>query len=77
MQEFLRDNHGKRQAVNQNERMELQFLRSEVKTLTEKLEQLSPGQSTADEQGSESHSSDCSSDGDVLDLPTEDMKQQA
>ena len=37
MQEFLSENHGKRQAINQNERMELQFLRNEVKLLTDKL----------------------------------------
>lgn len=79
MQEYLRDNHGRRPAYNVNMRMELDFLREQVAKMTQNMG-LSNENSTADENNLSN--SDVSSEGsegdeDVFDLPIEEVKKQA
>lgn len=81
MQEYLRDNHGRRPAFNVNQRMELNFLRDQVAKLSTQVGQVSNENSTADEAAdhSDSELSSSGSDGedDVFDLPMEEVKKNA
>jgi len=78
MQDYLRDNHGRRPAFNVNQRMELDFLREQVHKLSQ-IGGASNDNSTEDEAHSESDHSSVDSDGDedVFDLPIEEVKRQA
>ena len=81
MQDYLRDNHGRRPAYNVNQRMELDFLRDQVQKLTVANAGTSNENSTADEVGdgsaSDRSSEDSEGEEDVLDLPIEEVKRQA
>lgn len=56
MMEYLAENHGKRPAINTNERMELEFLREENEKLKAQLASTSQGASTADDDADYSDS---------------------
>ena len=81
MQDYLRDNHGRRPAFNVNQRMELEFLREQVRKLSQ-IGGASNDNSTADEAQNSETEMDLSSEGsddddDVLELPIEEVKKQA
>ena len=69
MHEYLYNNHGKRPAINVNERNELEFLRREVATLKEKLQQTSQSTGIEGEDGMSGSSEDSEGD-EVADLLT-------
>lgn len=75
MQDYLRDNHGRRPAFNVNQRMELDFLREQVVKLSAQVASGSQENSTADEGAASNSDTEQSSEGsdneDVLDLPIE------
>lgn len=69
MLEYLAENHGKRPAINTNERMELEFLRDENEKLKAQLASTSHGASTADDDADLSQSQSDSEEDEVADLP--------
>ena len=74
MLDYLSENHGKRPAINQNERLELEFLRKENAALQAKLATTSHGASTADDDDYQTESD--SEEDEVYDLPPEQVKKQ-
>ena len=81
MQDYLRDNHGRRPAFNVNQRMELEFLREQVRKLSQ-IGGATHDNSTADEAINFENEMDLSSEGsdddeEVFDLPIEEVKKQA
>lgn len=75
MLEYLKKNHGNRPSINQNEKMELEFLRKEVPALREKVQQLSMSASTGTEQDGSDYSGSESEGDDVFELPIEEVKK--
>ena len=71
MQQYLRDNHGRRPAVNVNLRMELDFLRTQVAKLSAEGGAGQESSTTGDEAGnaSDESSEDSEGDDDVLEMP--------
>ena len=76
MHEYLYNNHGKRPAINVNERNELEFLRKEVASLKEQVKQQSSASTgVEDNDNAGSSSEDSEGDEDVLALPVDPAKQ--